>query len=153
MPDQVRHDEVGLLNRRVNICETSEEMILKYTLAWVPMVVIGIVNGAIRQFGCGRILNELLSHQVSSVTGIIFFGLYIWFLTLRWPLESSRQALVVGLIWLGLTIAFEFLFGHYVAGHPWSRLIHDYNILKGRLWSLVLIAVAIAPYLIYRIRS
>jgi hypothetical protein len=128
-------------------------MVLEYTLAWIPMVLIGIANGAIRQFGYGRLLGELLSHQISSVTGIIFFGLYVWTLSLRWPLQSSSQAIAIGLIWLGLTVAFEFLFGHYVAKHSWSRLLSDYNILKGRLWSLVLIAITIAPYVVYRIRS
>jgi len=126
-------------------------MIVKYMIAWIPMIFIGILNGVIRQFVYGRFLSELLAHQVSTVTGIILFGLYIWILSLHLPLESSRQALAVGLIWLGLTIAFEFLFGHYVAKHPLSRLIHDYNILEGRLWSLVLIVVAIAPYVFYKI--
>jgi hypothetical protein len=75
-------------------------MVLKYTLAWIPMVFIGILNGAIRQFGYGRFLSELFAHQVSSVTGIILFGSYVWILSVRWPLESSYQALVIGLIWL-----------------------------------------------------
>jgi hypothetical protein len=128
-------------------------MVLKYTLAWIPMVFIGILNGAIRQFGYGRFLSELFAHQVSSVTGIILFGSYVWILSIRWPLESSYQALVIGLIWLGLTVFFEFSFGHYVAKHPWSRLLHDYNILKGRLWCLVLTSITIAPYVMYKIGS
>jgi len=125
-------------------------MIVRYVIAWIPMVFIGVLNGVIRQFGYGKFLNELLAHQGSCVTGIILFGLYIWFLSLHWPLESSRQALVVGLIWLGLTVSFEFLFGHYVAKHTWNKLICDYNILEGRLWALVLIAISIAPYVIYK---
>ncbi len=128
-------------------------MVLKYTLAWIPMVFIGILNGATRQFGYGRFLGELFAHQVSSVTGIILFGSYVWILSIWWPLESSYQALVIGLIWLGLTVSFEFLFGHYVAKHPWSRLLHDYNIFEGRLWCLVLISITIAPYVMYRIGS
>ena len=128
-------------------------MVVKYTLAWLPMIFIAIANGVIREFGYGRLLGELRAHQVSSVTAIILFYLYTWFLSFRWPLEASRQAFAVGLIWLSLTIAFEFLFGHYVAKLPWSRLLHDYNILAGRLWSLVLIAIAMAPYVMYRIRS
>jgi hypothetical protein len=128
-------------------------MVLKYTFAWIPMVFIGILNGAIRQFGYGRFLSELFAHQVSSVTGIILFGSYVWMLSIRWPLESSYQALVIGLIWLGLTVSFEFSFGHYVAKHPWSRLLHDYNILEGRLWCLVLTSITIAPYVMYKIRS
>jgi hypothetical protein len=127
-------------------------MVLKYALAWIPMVFVGMANGALRQFGYGRFLDELLAHEVSSVTGIILFGLYACILSLRWPLETCRQAFAVGLIWLGLTVTFEFLFGHYVAKHPWGRLLQDYNILEGRLWFLVLIAITIAPYMMYRIR-
>ncbi len=129
------------------------EMVIKYTLAWIPMVLIGIGNGVVRQFGYGRFFGELLAHQISSVTGIILFGLYVWILSFRWPLQSSYQAIAVGLICLGLTVAFEFFFGHYVAKHSWGRLLSDYNIPKGRLWSLVLITIIIAPYVVYRIRS
>ncbi len=127
-------------------------MILKYTIAWIPMVFIAIANGAIRQLGYGKFLSELLAHQVSCLAGIILFFLYTWVLALRWPLESSRQTFAVGLIWLGLTIAFEFLFGRYVAKLPWGRLLHDYNLLEGRLWPLVLIAVTILPYAIFKIK-
>jgi hypothetical protein len=53
---------------------------------------------------------------------------------------------------LCLTVAFEFLFGHYVANHPLSRLIQDYNLLSGRLWALVLLAVTAAPYVVYKLK-
>ena len=33
---------------------------------------------------------------------------------------------------------FELGFGHWVAGHPWSRLLADYDLLAGRIWVLVL---------------
>lgn len=41
------------------------------------------------------------------------------------------KALAIGCIWLMLTPSFEFLFGHYVMGHPWSRLLYDYNLFAG----------------------
>lgn len=128
-------------------------MILKYTIAWVPMVFIAIANGVIRQFGYGKFLSELLSHQVSCATGVLLFYLYTWLLSLRWPLHSSGQAFGIGFIWVGLTIAFEFLFGHHVMKHPWSRLLHDYNVFEGRLWSLVLLAVLLAPLIVFRARN
>lgn len=127
-------------------------MILTYTIAWLAMPLIGIVNGVIRGLGYERFLGELRAHQVSSVTGAVLFGLYAWALSLRWRIQSSGQAIVIGLIWLVLTVAFEFLFGHYVMGHPWSRLLHDYNVLEGRVWLLVLIWITIAPYVIYKLR-
>jgi hypothetical protein len=128
-------------------------MIPRYTIAWIGLAIIGIINGVIREVGYGKFLGELLAHQVSSVTGIILFGLFTWCLSLRWRMQSSGQAFTIGIIWLGLTIAFEFLFGHYVMKHPWSRLFHDYNILEGRVWLLVLVWITIAPYVIYRLRS
>jgi len=76
----------------------------------------------------------------------------VWFLTGRWRIESAGQAIAIGVIWLVLTVAFEFLFGHFVVGHPWSRLLHDYDLLQGRVWVLVLVWTTIAPYVFYRLR-
>ena len=116
------------------------------------MVFIAITNGILRQYVYGRWMKELSAHQVSSLTAVILFYLYTWILVKKWPLESSRQAVAVGIIWLCLTVAFEFLFGHYVANHPWSKLFQDYNLLSGRLWALVLLAVAAAPYVVFKLK-
>ena len=127
-------------------------MIAKYVLAWIPLVLIATLNGAFRELIYGKHMTRLHAHQLSVVTGIILFYLYTWFITLHWRLDSAQQAIVVGIVWLLLTIAFEFLFGPYVARHSWTRLLAEYNLLAGKLWSLVLIAVALAPYVIFRSR-
>jgi hypothetical protein len=95
----------------------------------------------------------LSAHQLSTFTGLGLFAAYVWLLTGVCSMASSGQALVIGAMWLVMTIVFEFVFGHYGMGHPWSRLWRDYNLLKGRLWVLVLIWTAVAPYVFYRIRS
>jgi len=125
---------------------------LKYLLAWIPMVFIAIVNGVLREAWYGKQLGELRAHQLSTLIGALLFGVYIGAVMRYWKPASAEQALAIGLLWLGLTVAFEFLFGHYVAGHPWPRLRHDYNLLAGRVWSLLLIWVAVAPYVFYRLR-
>jgi len=127
-------------------------MILKYTIAWLPMVCIAIMNGTIRELSYGKFLSELRAHQVSSVSVILLLGLYVWFLTRRWRLQSQSQtqAIAIGLIWLCLTIAFEFLFGHYVVNHSWERPTLDYNVFEGRLWMFVLVWIATAPYIMYK---
>ncbi|MFZ0132807.1 MAG: hypothetical protein WAK95_09720 [Desulfobacterales bacterium] len=128
-------------------------MLLKYTIAWIPMVFIAIANGVLRQYSYGKWMRELPAHQLSSLTAIILFYAYTRILNDTWPLESSRQALAVGIIWLCLTVAFEFLFGHYVAHHPWSKLLSDYNLFAGRLWMLVLLAVTAVPLVVYKLKS
>ena len=49
-------------------------MIVRYVIAWLPMVVIGIINGVIREQWYGNHLSELRAHQVSTVTGAVLFG-------------------------------------------------------------------------------
>jgi hypothetical protein len=132
---------------------TEEQMILRYTLAWIPMVLIAIINGALRELTYGKALPDLRAHQISCGIGVLLFGVYTWCLSLKWPLESMAQAISVGLIWLCLTVAFEFLFGHYVGHHPWSRLLADYNLLAGRLWSLVVLSVATLPLAVFLMKS
>ena len=127
-------------------------MIIKYTIAWIPMVFIAIVNGTIRQLGYGKFMSELTAHQISCFTGVALFFLYTLFLAGIWPLKKSNQTLVVGVIWLFLTIAFEFVLGHYITHLPWDKLFQDYNIHAGRLWPLVLFSVALMSYVVYRIR-
>ena len=126
---------------------------LKYIIAWIPMVFIAILNGTLRQSWYGQHMSELRAHQVSTLTGILLFAIYIGVLTSIWMPASAAQALTIGFIWLGLTVAFEFLFGHFVAGHAWERLLQDYNIFAGRVWVAILIWVAVAPYLFYRLRN
>ena len=50
----------------------------KYVVAWVPMVLIAIANGALRQAWYGRYVGELQAHQISTASGILLFGVYIW---------------------------------------------------------------------------
>jgi len=128
-------------------------MILKYSLLWIPMVFIAILNGLFRQIVLIPRFSELHAHQLSCLTGVILFGSYTWLIGLIWPLPSEAQALAVGMIWLALTIAFEFVFGHYIAHSSWERLVQDYDLLSGRLWILVLLAVALLPFIVFQLQT
>ena len=68
-------------------------------------------------------------------------------------LGAIGQALTMGLVWLGMPVAFAFLCGHYVAKCSWSALRRDYNIFAGRVWVIVLVWVTIAPYLFYHLQQ
>jgi len=128
-------------------------MILKYMAFWIPLLILAILNGVLREAGYRRFMSELAAHQLSTLTLIILSGCYLWLLTLRWRIETAGQALAIGVMWLALTLAFEFVFGHFVMGHPWQRLFHDYNLLQGRVWALFLVWIAIAPYLVNKLQS
>ena len=96
-------------------------------------------------------LGDLAAHQISTATGIIIFGIVFYFILKKWKIESVQHAIILGLIWLVLTILFEFGFGHYIMGNPWQKLLHDYNIAEGRVWSLFLVWITIGPFIFYKI--
>jgi hypothetical protein len=124
----------------------------KYLIAWFAMLLVSVANGALRQFTFGKYLDERSAHQISSVIGIFLLGIVIRAYVRRYPPTSGRQALLIGLLWMALTVAFEFLFFHYVGGRSWSELLANYNLFEGRVWVVVLAWVAIAPYVFLRFR-
>jgi len=90
-----------------------------------------------------------VGHVISTVIFIcvILVVTYLFLSNLKIN-YTKTDLLLIGALWLILTILFEFVFGHYVMGHSWNRLFADYNILKGRVWSFVLLTTFIAPLLI-----
>lgn len=131
---------------------SSRAFALKWALAWLPMVLIAIANGVTRDLGYGPSLGELRAHQVSTLTAMALFGLYIWFALRRLRPASMRDAWMGGALWLVMTVAFEFLFGHYVAGKPWPQLLENYNLAAGHWWPLILVWVCVAPPLVHRLQ-
>ncbi|KAA5539954.1 hypothetical protein F0145_23485 [Adhaeribacter rhizoryzae] len=125
----------------------------RYFLLWLFLPLLGVLNGTFRIIYLTRYLPDLATHQVSTLTGIILFGGYIWYVNQRWPFDSGKQAILVGCTWLVLTILFEFGFGHYIFGQPWPALLHDYHILAGRVWLLVLFWITISPLIFYKIKE
>jgi len=85
---------------------------------------------------------------ISSIIAIVYILIITyWFTDVIKADVLGIDLILIGAFWTILTIGFEFGFGHYVMGRPWDHLLADYNILKGRLWSLVLLTMLIAPSL------
>ncbi|TAJ78301.1 MAG: hypothetical protein EPO42_08130 [Gallionellaceae bacterium] len=126
-------------------------MKLRYLYAWFVLLLVAIVNGGLRDLTYGKHVSELLAHQISCVIGIALFAVVISQHVRRWPPASAREAWFVGVFWMALTVAFEFLFFHYVGGHSWEALLANYDMARGRLWPLILLWVLVAPYFFYRI--
>jgi hypothetical protein len=122
-------------------------------LVWVLLVGLAILNGAARETVLSPRLGPIVGHLASSVLLAGLIALTAW-LTILWIAPgTARRAWAVGALWLSLTVAFEFLAGHYVFGHPWPRLLADYDILQGRVWLLVLVATLVTPAWAWRART
>lgn len=124
---------------------------IKYILLWFLILITAIVNGIIREAFIKKFADDSLAHQLSTFTLLILMSGVIWFIIKQWPPKSAQQTIYIGILWVIMTLAFEFGFGYY-RGNSWSKMLEDYNLLKGRIWMLIPIWVAIAPYLFYRFK-
>lgn len=125
---------------------------IKYLLLWLPMLVIAIGNGALRELLIKKYVNDHTAHQISTVTLLLLFALYIFMIIKKFPPASSSQALLIGFTWLLLTLVFEFGFG-LAGGNPFQSLLGEYNLFKGKLWILVPLWVTIAPWLFFQCQN
>lgn len=123
----------------------------RYFVAWLGLLAVAVANGVLRLATFGGTMDELAAHQLSTLIGAAALGLAIWFIVRRWPPSSGREALSVGLTWAVLTIAFEFFMGLVLAGKPLAEVLAAYDVLAGRVWVFLLIWIALAPLLFYRL--
>ena len=122
-------------------------MVWRTLLIWSGLLVLAVANGAFREAVLVPRLGLGMARAVSTIMLSLLILGFGWALT-PWIGPSTLQdAWLIGALWVALTLAFEFLAGHYVFGNPWSRLLADYNIFRGRIWVLVIVTTASAPWL------
>lgn len=122
-------------------------MVLRATIVWLVLLILAIGLGALRETAIAPRLGEQAGHVAGTLMVIAAF-VAVTFASVRFidPKLRPGPLLRVGIGWCLATVAFEFLFGRYVAGHPWSRLLHDYDLAAGRLWVLVLATLLGTPW-------
>jgi multidrug transporter EmrE-like cation transporter len=115
-------------------------------------MIIAIINAILREGIFTSFLNELRAHQLSTLTLMILFFIGTYLILHYSEIQlSDQQALIMGCIWVTMTILFEFVAGHYLFGNSWDKLIADYNIFKGRIWILIPITTLVSPYIANRL--
>ena len=127
-------------------------MNLRSIVVWSLFVVLAITNGALRNTLLTPSLGELRSHITSTFLLCAAILIVTW-LTIGWVRPANlNEALLIGAGWAVMTVAFEFLAGHYIFGSPWTTLLADYDLFAGRVWVLILVTTAFAPFLMARAR-
>jgi hypothetical protein len=121
-------------------------------IMWLVLLAAMMVNGTLRVLVLQPRLGEDLARQVACLSGIgILLALTVPFVGAAGDVRT-RALFGVGALWLALTVAFEFVFGRHVSGASWESLLADYDLRRGRLWSLVLVTVLFAPWLVSVVR-
>jgi hypothetical protein len=128
-------------------------MLARATLAWLILLALAIANGTARESLLTPRFGSTLAHALSTVVLCILIFI-VGSLVMPWigP-ATARDAWVISGVWVVLTLAFEFLGGHFIFAKPWKALMEDYNILAGRIWVVVLVVTLLTPVISFKSQS
>jgi hypothetical protein len=121
--------------------------LLQLTRAWAIIAVAMIANGIFRELVIRPRVGAFGAELVSVALGIALIVTLTSVLLRRLAGRSASQLIVASLTLVSLTVAFEFLFGHYVDGKSWAELVENYAFWRGHLWPIALLCVALMPFL------
>jgi hypothetical protein len=145
-----RNDNCRFQTKHMN--QIRQHSIFLHALTYWPIMAVGgVVNGIFREL----ILTLIMPPRMVQVTsGLLLMVIVVLVESVFVKQHLSRLSRVmawqIGILWLALTVGFEFGFGHVVMGHSWEHLVSNYNIRTGNLWSLVLVVMFVAPIILYQ---
>ena len=115
---------------------------------WVVMAVVAVVNGIFRETMLITRFGDYTGHVISTVLLIAAILVLSYLYFTRSAIDYSRaELLIVGVIWVVLTVGFEFLVG-YLEGIPVSETLAQYDVLAGHVWIFVPLTLLVAPLLV-----
>jgi len=128
-------------------------LFIKSAMIWFIIAIFAVLNGIIRENFMTPYLGEKIALPLSGITLSIII-LAITYLSFNlFGKNTPPIYLLIGTQWVSMTLIFEFIFGHYVIGEPWTELLQIFNILEGILFILVLFTSLISPILISNIKK
>lgn len=119
---------------------------LRAFVAWGALLALAILNGAFREAVLAPRMGMLRAHQVSTLLLAALILAAVRGMSGWLAIPGTRAAWAVGLLWIALLLAFEFVAGHFLFGRPWESLLAEYDVTTGRLWILVPIVTLCAPW-------
>jgi branched-subunit amino acid ABC-type transport system permease component len=115
-------------------------------LPWMGFAMIAVAGGVLRVVLLEPRFGEPAANLIETV-GLVLILAGLIRLSVPWlvPRLGRSELRLLGLWWVGLTVIFEFLFGHFVDGASWRALLSNYDISRGRLWILVPLTMGFGP--------
>jgi len=91
--------------------------------------------------------DALVAHQIGMSTRIVYIFI-LAYLLLQFVKEYETKDLIhVGILWLGLTLLFEWI-GSLAIGRPVQEILIGWNIFAGYMWPYVLLTYLLSNLII-----
>ncbi len=133
---------------------SARQYLLRGTAAWLPLPVLAVANAALRELVLLPLLGASLAQPLSGLTLIAIIGLYS-LIIFRQAIAGAGTgaAWLLGLIWAGLTLIFEYALMAAAHELPLARLTETLSpsaVSRGNLFVLAVIFLALAPRFFHR---
>lgn len=127
--------------------------LLRASAVWLVIVAVESAHGTLREMFLAPLVGDFRARQIAVFTGsLLILGVACLFA--RWVRAGTTgRHLSVGLLWLFLTLLFEFGLGLFVLGYSWDRVASDYDLSRGGLMPFGLALLTLAPLIAARLRS
>jgi hypothetical protein len=127
--------------------------LLRALAVWLVLILVESVHGTLRGLLLAPLVGDFRARQVSVFTGsLLVLGVACLFA--RWMRAGTTRRLVgVGLLWLSLTLLFEFGLARFVFDYSWGRVASDYDLTRGGLMPFGLVILTLAPLIAARLRG
>jgi hypothetical protein len=89
----------------------------------------------------------LIAHQIGMSTRIIYLCIFAYLLLRYVKVYETKDLVHVGVLWLGLTLIFEWG-GSLAIGRPVEEILIGWNVFAGYMWPYVLLTYFLANLLI-----
>ncbi|MFL6193614.1 MAG: hypothetical protein ACJ75H_05550 [Thermoanaerobaculia bacterium] len=121
-------------------------------LVWLLIMAAESIHGTLRTIFLEPSLGGVRARQVAFFTGsAIIFGITL--ACIRWiGATLPRRLIGIGLLWVGLTAAFEAALGRLVMHLSWDRILADYDLSRGGLMAIGMLLMLLMPWLAARMR-
>lgn len=127
--------------------------LLKALFVWFLIIVAESIHGTLRQLFLAPLIGDFQARRIAVFTGTLVIFL-VTYLLIRWISAPTVKALLgIGLMWVVLTVSFEFILGVFVLNYTWERMFEDYDISRGGLMGFGLLFMLFAPYLADKFRG
>jgi apolipoprotein N-acyltransferase len=127
-------------------------MYFRALAVWLIIISAETVHGIARTVFLAPLTGDFRARQIAVFLAIIII-FSITYLFIRWIGTTIRnELLTIGAIWVVLTLAFEVGLG-FLLGMPIERILEDYNLIKGGLMPIGIIAMLFTPLVAARIRG
>lgn len=127
--------------------------LLRALVVWLVIIAVETIHGILRTLLLVPMMGDFPARQISVFTGsLLIFGVTLFFI--NWiAAKTTLQLLIVGVLWVALTVIFEITLGRLVLDLSWDRITEDYNITRGGFLGFGLLFMAVSPLLATRLRG